>query len=557
MESKDTIQLKAPIRERSNLSFCSNESETHISNVEHWLKDMTATDYQHNGEQLVKALNELARLNTDPKELYQLAELMRIPTLKTANHLYQHNLRRYITFASSQQSLFDLCHNLHLGLATIYKSVVVCCLDNNKLDNILAAALHRAIADSAATYSLRCLLYRSAPKHLWLDLHTLYQLAETHGHLSFQQNAPADHKQLPMSVENLYKRALLFSRSDANKLSPSENQQLWQILGIWIKHCKITPKSGLKTYFAVNLNNDNGLQYAIPELDRKRDNVIGLDVRVLLAQLEKIKTSQKNDHVLSTTLVSHLITSWSQIQKRFAPRRATSASCETCFGFTGLHYHLSGEHPFSKMVEGFTIATGKSKFSEKQDDIWSQVSNKEERKNRQENHSFVPGSISFTNSSPDKTPNNDKRLSALRTEIINTSHTGFCLKIHNTLDRQYHTGDLVGVKPDQGLPWALYTTRWLGFSTRNDITLGVNLIAQAVEAAAISLIRKVQNASQFMHALMLPDHESPSIIIPNLSDNTGVKFELIHNGALQKGQLTKCTYTTKIWCQYQFKLFNQ
>nr|MDT0251823.1 hypothetical protein [Endozoicomonas sp.] len=287
MESIDTLQLELPSRSLNSLSFCPSQSGSNVNKLEQWLKNLSITDYQRNGEDLINALDHLSKLDCPPAELYQLVETIRSPTLSIANTLYQRYLKQCITFEPNQKTWFDLCHRLHIGLATAYKAAVQCCLDhsfdNNKDEELLAAALHRAISDSATACLFHCLLYRPAPEGLWLEIHTLYQLAEKHQHLDFQQAEPYDSKRKTMSVENLYKRVLLLSRSDSNKLSPSEIQQVWQVLSIWISHCKILPQSGLKTYFSANLKSDEGLQYAAPEPDKAQPGVIGLNVRVLTA----------------------------------------------------------------------------------------------------------------------------------------------------------------------------------------------------------------------------------------------------------------------------------
>lgn len=551
MESTDTLQLELPSRSLGSLSFCSSGSGSNIDKLELWLKELSITDYQKNGEHLASALDELTQLDCPPNELYTFAEAVRSPTLSTANNLYQRYLKRYITFKSGQQTWFDLCHRLHFGLATAYKTVVQCCLDNSEHGEMLAAALHRAISESATAYLFHCLLYRPASERLWLELHTLYQLATRHNHQSFQQEDPYDSKRKPMSVENLYKRVLLLSHSDTNKLSPSEIQQVWQILSVWINHCKIQPQSGLKTYFSANLNSDEGLEYAAPEPDKARPGIIGLNVRVLTAHLDKIKKDPKVSKILPTELIEHLMLSWGQIQKRSSPRKPSSNHCETCFGFTGLHYHLSGKRTFDDIIAIHSDTAGKSNFEEQSGDVWSQVHDAESRDEDKQSSPPAGEIISFN--TEEFLDNN--RLSALKTEIINTSHTGFCLKINGVLPQQFHAGELIGIRQSKALPWALYSVRWLGVSAQNEVTFGVDLITDSVDATAISLIHKTQEASHFQRSLLLPGSKEASLIVPNFADKEGVKFDLIHHDVLQKGQLMKCIYTTPTWCQYQFKLF--
>ena len=551
MESTNTLHLELPSRSLASLSFCSTGSGSSIEQLEHWAKNLSITDFQQNGESLTNALDELTKLDCPPSEFYKLVEVVRSPVLTTVSNLYQRYLKRYITFESGQQVWFDLCHQLHSGLATAYKAVVQCCLDNNEHGDILAAALHRAISESSAGYLFHCLLYRPAPERLWLELHALYQLATSHNHQGFQQEDPYDSKSKPMSLENLYKRTLLLSRSNTNRLSPSEIQQVWQILSIWISHCKIQPESGLKTYFSANLNSDDGLEYAPPEPDKAHSGMIGLNIKVLTAQLEKIKKDPKATKVLSAELIRHLISSWGPIQKRSSPRRASSDQCDACFGFTGLHYHLSGKRSFEDIIAIHSEAAGKSNFSEQSDDVWSQAHDAEIRDEDKQSSPSAGEIITFNT----EEFLDNKRLSALKAEIINTSNTGFCLKITSKLPQQFHAGELIGIRQNKTSPWALYSVRWLGISAQNEVTFGVNLITTSVEAVATSLIHKTQEASHFQRSLMLTDPNEASLIMPSLSGKEGAKFELIQNDTLLKGQLTSCINTTPTWCQYQFKLF--
>lgn len=558
MEPTDTLHLKLPSRSLGSLSFCANGSGSGsgIELLERWTKDLSSTDYQRSGEDLVHALDELTRLDCSPSGLYEFVEIVRSPVLVTATNIFQRYLKRHITFDSSQQAWVDLCHRLHSGLATAYKAVVQCCLDNDEHGDALAIALHRAISDSAIMYLFHCLLYRPASEGLWLELHILYQIATQHNHQDFQQGDPFDSKCKSLTAENLYKRVLLLSRSDTNKLLSAEIRQIWQILSLWIVHCKIQPKSGLKTYFSVNINKDEGLQYAAPGPDKTYPGVLGLNVRVLTAHLEKIKKDSKISNILPAELIEHLILSWGPMLKRSNPRKISSNHCETCFGFTGLHYHLSGKRDFDDIIAAHSRSLGASSFSGQSGDIWSQAYDAEIVDEDGPASSLTGEAISFSTESTVSTEefSGSKRPPTLETEIINSSHTGFCMKISGKPPQQFHAGELMGIRQNSESSWGLYSVRWMGGAAQNEVTFCVNFITEVVEAVAISLIRKIQTESHFQRAFMLPDPEEVSLIVPNFFGEEGVKFDLIHNSVLQKGQLTKCIYSTPTWRQYEFRL---
>ncbi|USE36014.1 hypothetical protein [Endozoicomonas sp. SCSIO W0465] len=279
--------------------------------------------------------------------------------------------------------------------------------------------------------------------------------------------------------------------------------------------------------------------------------MISLNIRALTTQLEKIKKDPKAANALPAELTEHLISSWGLIQKRSSPRRASSDQCETCLGFTGLHYHLSGQRSFEDITAIHSKAAGKSNFSERSDDVWSQAHDAAIKDEDTQSNPSAGEIIKFNT----EAFLDNKRLCALPAEIINISHTGFCLKVTSKLPQPFHAGELIGIRQNETSPWALYNVRWLGISAQNEVTFGVNFITTSVEAVATSVIHKTQEASHFQRSLMLTDPNETSLIMPSLSGKEGAKFELIQNDTLYKGQLMSCINTTPTRCQYQFKLF--
>ena len=550
MESTDLLRMELPARSLTTLQFCTDESDSNASNIKHWLSGLSATDHIKNGDNLIQALDNLARLDVDPDELYKLVEMLRTPALSTATTLYQRYLKRNVVLDDKQQAKFNICHLLHSELAKAYQAVVQCCLDQNNNGDCLASALHRSMTETASTYMFQCLLYRQAPDGLWLEMHKLYQIAKQNNYLHIQQADPFDSQSKMMPIEGLYKRALLLSRTDTNKLSASQIQQVWQILSIWSEHGKILSKSGLSLYFSANLTKDDGLNYALPKPDQEQEGVIGLDVRVLTAHLQKLKEEQKASKAISKELIEHLLLSWGHIQKRSSPRQSAPSQCEICVGFSGLHYFLSGKKNFDDIVAIHSSNSGKSSFDDGDKDVWSSAHDtdltEEERVKNIVSDKVVD--FGFGDESI------DKKLSSMTVDVANTSNKGLCLKIKSKLPQQVHPSELVGVRQSSGTPWTLYDVRWLGVCSEKELTLGAGLLTSAVEAGAISLTQKTQDSTHFQRCLILPDPNALSLIMPNLSVKEGLKFDLIHNDVLKKGKLLKCIANHGIWSQFQIQL---
>ena len=553
------IQLNLPARNQKSLSFCnSRDVKTHLQAAETWQKNLPITDLIETGNSLVNALNEIARLDCQPDLHFQLAEKLRSPSITASFDIHQRYLERTITFDSRQQEYFELCNRLLQKLATVYRAIVQSCLDHKQHGDILAKACHRAFADESQIYLLDCQLYRPTPKGFWLELHTLYRIAEQFKLLDFEQTDLHCDKKRRLSIVDIYKQSLLLSRSRYNKLTPEEIRQTWDALAIWSSHCKISPKSGLKIYFAVNLAADEGMHYAAPDPDKPTKDVIGIDARVLANHLGKLRDKPESNSILSSLLISHLASAWSQISRRQHKRQASNQSCEICPGFSAAHYQLSGGQDFNQLIAPYMKSedTEQNSFDPDKDDVWSGVKDLDAKNKEKLPTEKVEAVIDFNNTGGTES-GRYKPLSAL---VINTSAGGYCLELPPS--SKFKVGDPLILRENSNndsAPWLMAAIRWIEVQEDQSVKIGVELLSAKSEPGAISLIHKQKASSHFQRCFFLPDipaiAQLSSLIIPQSEAKSDQKFELLHNGEMKKGQLTKCISSTAVYSEYQYRLF--
>ena len=139
--------LQLPQRTLRALTFC----ETDVNSVHQWLSELPKADKVRSAKKLVQALDELTRLNVAPSLHWSLIEQCRPVVYYLVQQIQKQLLNNLVTFSDEQQEDYSVCLQLLLRLLTAYKVIVQSSSDTTAPGSPLAAALHRALADSAST----------------------------------------------------------------------------------------------------------------------------------------------------------------------------------------------------------------------------------------------------------------------------------------------------------------------------------------------------------------------------------------------------------------------
>ncbi|OED43298.1 hypothetical protein ACH42_10530 [Endozoicomonas sp. (ex Bugula neritina AB1)] len=556
MESRINGTLRVlPKRSQDSLLFCESYGSASPKSVDQWIAELLTKDPKEQGQQLNNALDELLIYKCKPEAYLLLADKILHAATINIDLLTKGHLIHSVIFNTAQQDCFDICASIHHKIILMYRSIAESCTDKKQYKE-RSTALHRAMTQSTDTILFYAQLYRSVANNIWLEQHHLFQLAHQLKLTKFSQPSVSTDKEL--CISDLYKRALLFSHSRTNKLNYEDIRRIWLALALWVPHIKLKKTSGIKTFFAVNLAADMGLYYASPDPDKEIKNVFGLDCRVLTTHLKKIKDDPEKTNSLPPLLINHLLSAWTQISKRQHSRTISTQSCKISFGLSAAHYLLSGQQDFNDIIEPFVNieTTEEQVFDGEKKDVWAHAHDADRDKKPAPSSEKEAPVIEFSSKS-----NKDRglRFQPMECQIINSSDGGFSLKMALQHTQKVLLGDPVIVQLTEDSPWLLSVVRWVEVLSGNKLKLGVEKLSSQVETCAIKLTHKTQGTTLFQRGFLLPDQpeigQHTSLILSSLTAKPGIKFELLHNGVLRRGQLDKCISNTNVYGEFQYRLF--
>ncbi|KEQ11747.1 hypothetical protein [Endozoicomonas numazuensis] len=549
----ERIPLQLPLQSLNSLSF----SQTDVHAVHQWLSKLSKTNSPLSFKLMRQALDELARLKVPPSMHWSLVEQFR-PVVHYLIHQSQSQiLNNLVTFNNSQLEEYTACLELLLKLLTVYKTIVGISLNQRDTSSpVVAAALHRALAESASILLFTCEYYRPAPDRFWLEMHTLYSIARTQHLDTFSLEDSITTKARKLSLSDIYKRVLLLSRSRSNQLRPQETRQIFKALCLWAPHSKLEAVENNRSHFVVNLDSDEGLLYSSLQDGEKNDHLLALDARLLTAHLKKLSesVSEEKPGALPKRVVDHLATAWSPPGQRKHKRHNSSNTCEICFGFSAVHYFLHDQQTFDEMVSGHTAKSqsSKSRFSSKNNsDAWSEAHDAHPDEDARTTNSPLP--IHFTRSG-----NQGALYPVYNCSIINTCAGGYCLSTSAGLERQLRTGELLAIRESGQKNWLLAAVRWVQVNDQEGLVLGLELLSASTRSCAITPLKKTMDSSHYQRAFLLPAippiNDMPTLITPRVSFKNGLKFILIQGGRSRKGQLLECVSSSPGYNQFKFRL---
>ncbi|MGI9274094.1 MAG: hypothetical protein ACR2PT_04440 [Endozoicomonas sp.] len=545
-------QLQLPQRTLEALSF----SEIDTTSIEKWLTSLSKTDLKKSARQLLPALTEMTQIKLAPSHHLSLTELFRPAVYSTVQQLSKKTLGGIISFNEQQQTTYTLCQKLLGELLCSYKVVVQTCIDSKEHDSPLPAALHRAMAESASIHLFCCENYRPTPNRLWLEMHSLYLIAQERELLDYQLEDSETSRARKLSLADQYKRSLLLSRCRANQLHPKEIRQVNTALSLWAPHSKLLD-TDRNCYLATNLDADQGLNYSTAAPDSSSAKLRGVDVRLLKAHLKKLSESTTGDKpgALTKTVIEHLSSAWSPPATRKHQRQHKSAECLICTGMSAAHFYLSNLNPFDDLVANHTDTgqAGKSDFSS--DDAWSSAH--DSRRNDGEGYNpNASNAIQYSTEEEGKLlyPNYNCR-------VLNTSASGYCLNIKAPFPDQLKIGEIMAICEDSAHHWMLAVIRWLHVRDKSTVTIGVELLSAKTKPSAVTVVKKTEDNVHYQRCFILPVvpgiNATETIITPMLQFRNGIKIMLLSEGNINKGQLLKCVASTESFSQFEFRILDE
>lgn len=559
------LLLRVTTPDKQGLSFC----DASPRDLKKWVDGLPKANIGETARQLYQALVELNQLKTPSENRLQLLEILRPEIYFVCKQLEKHFLNQAIVLDERPRKVANLCQALQNHLAIGYKLIVarLSAQDGRERNQLLAVALQRATHSLCGPLIRASQLYCPVPEGLWLELHQLYQMARSRSlHTIIIRDPQALHT-LGLSTEQSYLVALLLGCARCNQMRQSAIARLAEVLEPWSALATLQAGDEASSLFAVAPQLDGPPRYISLFGPNELINAVGIDPsglvdaikeHLLLAADNKIQSRLLVPEGFSQDMLQHLAAAWGDIAERTFQRSQGQGALTLCIGMSALHFHLAGKRPFNEVLQ-LPATTNAAVFKPDTGapDVWSNAFDAQ-KANLWENgmpfeeiqYASADKSTSTDNGSADTYPIFD-------VAIVNISPGGYCLSWAKEVPSQLQAGELLGIKsmPKQG--WSVAVVRWIRQVRGGGTQMGIELIAPHAQACGLQLVRKAEQNSQYLRALLLPEISAisrpASVITARLPFQEGNKVSINLNGSEHRAVLSRRQTSTGSFNQFEYR----
>jgi hypothetical protein len=565
------LLLRVPIPQQQHLTFC----EPIPREFKRWVADLPKANLGETARQLYQALIELNRLACTADTRLQLLELLRPEVYYVCKHLERHFLNQAVVLDERPRKVANLCQALQNHLAIGYKLIVVHEIGSTAREPLqrLVTALQRASHSLCGALIRASQLYCPVPEGLWLELHQLYQIGCNQQLQRIRvRDEQAQHAVTPsLSLEQTYLVALLLGCARCNQMRQSGIARLAEALEPWCALVELQPASLPSSLFAIAPLVDGPPRYKSLFPADDKGKLLGIDPQpladaireYLLLPTESRKQSQLQvPDGFSLDVLQHLSAAWGDISERTFQRNNGQGSLTLSIGMSSVHYFIAGQIPFSEVLKK-TAQTVKfsAQAMDNGPDIWGGAFD------AQRITHWQPGlpmeEIVYRAQDSTKTEHvlsNDETVELYPTyslSIVNHSPGGYCLSWLKEVPGQLQAGEILGLQASPNQAWSVAVVRWIRQVRGGGTQMGIELVAPFAQPCGLQLMRKTEQHSQFLRALLLPAIAAISrpatLITPRLPFQEGSKVLINLNGNEQRALLSRKQTSTGSFTQFEYR----
>lgn len=560
------LLLRVTTPDKQSLSFC----DASPRDLKKWVDGLPKANIGETARQLYQALVELNQLLTPSENRLQLLEILRPEIYFVCKQLEKHFLNQAIVLDERPRKIANLCQALQNHLAIGYKLIVarLAAQPGRERHQLLAVALQRATHSLCGPLIRASQLYCPVPEGLWLELHQLYQIALARSlHKTMIRDTQALRTQ-GLSTEQSYLVALLLGCARCNQMRQSAIARLAEVLEPWSALATLQAGDEPSSLFAVAPQLDGPPRYISLFQQTELHKALGIDPSQLvdaikehlLLPAENIAQSRLTvPEGFSNDMLQHLAAAWGDIAERTFQRSQGQGALTLCIGMSALHFYLAGKRPFNEVLQ-VPVTTNAAVFKADTGapDIWSNAFDAQ-KSNQWENglpFEEIQYNKPHQSNQPDEA-NSQESYPTYEVAIVNISPGGYCLSWPKDVPNQLQAGELLGV---QGLPrqgWSIAVVRWIRQVRGGGTQMGIELIAPHAQACGLQLVRKAEQNSQYLRALLLPEISAisrpASLITARLPFQEGNKVSINLNGNEHRAVLSRRQTSTGSFNQFEYR----
>lgn len=550
MDSKRTTGLITPRRVAAPKdTFLDNPKE-----VSNWAANLPIANLGETSRRVFKTLVESNRIDIPRLARLKTAELFHQPIEYISNNLRKYYFDVPQPLSERNRKIAILNRELYSELAIAYKTFIKDDLAANhppQSRDALKIALSRALLYLGQVLYQSAIIYDPYPKNVWAEIHLLYQYAQKLELLHFQDER-GENKEVPSSIEAIYRRILLFSLSSPYRLRQREIEYIYNHTSSWQALTSITemkPADNVEGIFIIHSASDISpihlnLETRAPSKRSRQFHtqklIAFLKKEGMRPAIEREKSERKAvSSDLSKTLFERLINGLREAPKRDSIRTKNKFELNVVVGLSAVHdyliAHLRPKPPADPVEQsevdsvdwleeyqrvgnpGFKEAINHlkgAKFSLSPEQDFSTEETIIETHHVDSDSEYAPAWAS----------NQKKKHAAPYTfHSINESAGGYCISWQGENPPHIKVGEIIGVQSEtivESNAFAIGISRWIRNTPNIGLQLGMELISPSAKAVFLSYINPIDGIDQQYPALLLTQLHATSqpdnLIVPTL-----------------------------------------
>ncbi|PZW63509.1 hypothetical protein F471_04451 [Pseudomonas sp. URMO17WK12:I1] len=556
------LLLRVPTPTKQGLTFC----DATPRDLKRWIAGLPKANIGETARQLYQALIELNQLLTPSDNRLQLLELLRPEVYFVCQHLERHFLNQAIVLDERPRKVANLCQALQNHLAIGYKLIIsrLAAQPNRERNALLGTALQRAVHSLNGPLIRTSQLYCPVPEGLWLELHQIYLIARRHElHKVVIRDPLARHTQ-GLSVEQGYIVALLIGCSRCNQMRQSAIARLAEALEAWSPLVNLQAGSQPTSIFAVAPQLDGPPRYTSLFQPSELQGALGIDPTPLVDAIKGHLELQPEERARSRLpvpdgftidMLQHAAAAWGDISERTFQRTQGTGSMTLCIGMSALNYYLANGRVFSEILKQQVDTAASFKPRGGEPDVWANAP--DARRNEWENGlSFEEIEYPKPADELEAQGGGGESFPTFQLSIVNHSPGGYCLSWPKEVPTQLQAGEILGIRDNPQQGWSVAVVRWIRQVRGGGTQMGIELIAPHAQSCGLQLVRKAEQNSQYLRALLLPEIAAISrpatLITPRLPFQEGSKVLININGKERRAVLSQKQLSTGSFSQFEY-----
>ncbi|KAF0192270.1 MAG: GTPase - translation elongation factor [Gammaproteobacteria bacterium] len=460
---------------------------------------------------------------------------------------------------------------------------------------LLTLAVYQSVLQLSRWIVESYVVYSPEPASAWFELHQFYTYAHENGLLERPVNSVDQNE--AATILSAYKRIAMLALANPYQLMQGEAADAYQHLSAWTDNCRILPidqaaPAGIE--FVVDLDADKPPYYAhdeagaLPKHGRRLDvsklvNIVNAHVQSMAARSSKSGAQQNNlFERRQRGLYQRIAQAWAVRSERISRRVANPMQLAIIIGLTNCHYLMSGGAEFSP--ERDEIEQGKSNLESGNLDSLTLIDTdqtpwvQEEQATRLDTGINVPRTSKFgspaeigkdiwekifansTQEQAQQAKSSGVNIVPFLCRQLRESGNGLDAECAFNASMQLRVGDLIAFQMENavGKEWNIGAVIWLKSSVRQELTFGINRLAEDARAVATKALRGVGSGGEYYRALLTPrlePREHPTTLItPAAVYDVGSMVALNIGAEMLCARLTKLLDNTYSYSRFRFEL---